>query len=145
MIGLDLESVPAAIAIFTVAVVLVTAGLVVGVIVGRRRQPARSPQPSTAPPEQRAAIIKGCLKVRALLDDPLLADMLDESLRDGGVSLFDPTGQPADPARHRIDHTVPAPEPGRHGLIAHTLIPGYSDDGRVLRPADVVVYKWERT
>jgi molecular chaperone GrpE (heat shock protein) len=90
---------------------------------------------------QGGALVGGCLKVGGLFDDALLADVLDGTLRRGAVTVFDPTRRPMDPARHRVHHTVA----GADRVIARTLIPGYLDDGRILRPAEVVVYKWGRS
>lgn len=111
--------------------------------------PATSPGPDPAAlralAEQRDALVGGCVKVRGLLDDQLLTDVLDDALRRGGVTVFDATGAAMDRSRHRIDHTVPAPDPSAEGIVARTLAPGYLDNGRVLRPADVVVYQWDRS
>ncbi len=91
---------------------------------------------------QRSALIQGCVKVRGLLDDDMAVDVLENALRLGGVTTFDATGTPLDPRRHRVNHTVPAPAPQSEGIVARTLTPGYLDNGQVLRPADVAVYKW---
>jgi hypothetical protein len=139
------------------AVVVFTAGAAVG-IRARTSAPVvdlpQSPPPATPASSgpsvetlaaQRGALVTGCLKVHGLLDDQVLAGVLDDALRRGGITAFDPTGQPLDPVRHRVDHTVAAPEPGADGVIAETLAAGYVDDGRVLRPAEVVVYQWGRS
>jgi hypothetical protein len=89
---------------------------------------------------QRTALITAMLTVRGLIEDPQAADVIDESLRTAGVTVFDPTGHPKDPRYHRVRHTEPAPDQGKAGTIARTLSPGYIDAGRVLQPADVVVY-----
>ncbi len=119
---------------------LLAAGVLIGVIFRRRSRE----RPAPAITEQRGALVSGCVKVRALLDDPLLADILDGALRDAGVSVFDPTAQIKDATRHRIDHTVPAPDAADDGLVARTLTPGYLDGDRLLAPAEVVVHKWVR-
>jgi hypothetical protein len=93
---------------------------------------------------QRGALVNGCVKVRGLLDDQLLTGELDSALRDGGVTVFDDLGQRMDPVRHRVNGTVGAPDASAEGVVAQTVAPGYLDDGRVLRPADVLVYKWSR-
>jgi len=118
-------------------------------------QPAQPPPPSPMAPapgpdpaalralaEQRDALIAGSVKVRGLLDDQLLTDELDNALRRGGVTVFDPTGAPMDRSRFRVSRTVPAPDPSADGVVAQTLAPGYLDNGRLLRPAEVVVYSW---
>lgn len=93
---------------------------------------------------QRGALVNGCVKVRGLLDDQLLTGELDSALRDGGVTVFDDVGQLMDPVRHRVNGTVGAPDASAEGVVAQTVAPGYLDHGRVLRPADVLVYKWSR-
>jgi GrpE len=132
------------------AVAFVVVGVTFGLALGRGRRPSAPPRPGDSTQDdailtgQRAALIDGCLKVLRLLDDPLLADLLDDALAEAGVATFDPIGQVRDPARHRVDHTLPAADPAQDRMIAKTLIPGYLDGGRVLQPAEVVVYKWER-
>jgi molecular chaperone GrpE len=130
------------------AIVVFAAGAGVGIKYARRRRSNRAGPGPAAPhalTEQRDALVGGCVKARGLLDDQLLTDVLDDALRGGGVSVFDATGAPMDRSRHRIDHTVPAPDPSADGIVAQTLAPGYLDNGRVLRPAEVVVYKWNRS
>lgn len=108
---------------------------------------APDPQPGTddgALSAQRSALIAGCVRVRGLVDDDMAVEILEDAMRRGGVRTFDATGAPLDPRRHRVDHAVPAPAPQSDGIVAHTLAPGYLDGQRVLRPADVVVYKWGR-
>lgn len=103
--------------------------------------PSAMPQHANALAGQRAALITGMLTIRGLIDDPQVADVVDDSLRTAGVTVFDPTGHTKDPRYHRVDHTEPATHPGQVGTIARTLTPGYIDGGRVLQPADVVVYR----
>jgi len=105
-----------------------------------------SPAPAVSPDRvlaaQRSSLIQGCVKARGLLDDDMVVEVLENALRLGGVTTFDATGAPLDPRSHRVNHTVPAPAPQSDGIVARTLTPGYLDGGHVLRPADVVVYKW---
>jgi hypothetical protein len=103
--------------------------------------PGAPSQHANALAGQRAALITGMLTIRGLIDDPQVADVVDDSLRTAGVTVFDPTGHTKDPRYHRVDHTEPAAHPGQVDTIARTLTPGYIDDGRVLQPADVVVYQ----
>lgn len=104
-------------------------------------QPIVMSQHANALAGQRAALITGMLTIRGLIDDPQVADVVDDSLRTAGVTVFDPTGHTKDPRYHRVDHTEPATHPGQVDTIARTLSPGYIDGGRVLQPADVVVYR----
>jgi hypothetical protein len=149
---------------FAAAVVL-TAGIAIGYVTAARRKPLRqravsTPAPSSRPPApvagaappqpssaavigQRAALIRGLLTIRGIVEDPQVFDVVDDSLRAAGLTVFDPTGHTKDPRYHRVDHTEPAADPGQDGIIARALSPGHIDDGRVLKPADVVVYRWD--
>lgn len=100
--------------------------------------------PDHAAVSERAALIAGYVKVRALLDDDIAVAVLDEAARAGGVTTFAATGMPVDPKRHRVDHTTPAPTPELDGVVAETLQPGYLDRERVLLPAAVIAYRWSR-
>ncbi|OBI84436.1 hypothetical protein A9X00_03315 [Mycobacterium sp. 1245805.9] len=123
------------------ATVVFAAGVAAAVRFAHRRG-ATAPHPLT---EQRDALVGGCVKVRGLLDDEVLSDVLDDALRRGGVTVFDATGARMDRSRHHVNHTVAAPDPSADGIVAHTQAPGYLDNGRVLRPAEVVVFKWNRS
>lgn len=133
--------------------ILVLLVLVVGVWIGRLTRRLPRPAPPPVPPtgdrtmldklaEQRGALISGCVRARGLLDDQLLIEVLDDALRHGGVHIVDPTGSRANPSEHRTAGTDPASAPNQDGVISRTLRPGFIDAGRVLRAADVVVYKW---
>jgi hypothetical protein len=148
------------------ALLVLVAGVWIGRATKRRPRPAPPPHPVPPPPpvpssppaglgpvrhdpslletvaEQRAALISGCVRARGLLDDQLLTDLLDDTLRHGGVQIVDPTGCRANSAEHRTAGTDPAPAPAQDGIISRTLRPAFRDAGRVVRPADVVVYKW---
>lgn len=132
---------PPTLALLTIAALLLVAA---GALIVRGIQRRTAQPPVAALAAQRTALVEECVKVRALLDDPQLSAMLDSALRDAGVSVFDPVGQRKDPARHRIDHSVAAPDAASAGIVAGTLTPGYLDGDRLLAPAEVVVYKWQR-
>jgi molecular chaperone GrpE len=67
-----------------------------------------------------------------------LAEQIREVLRRLGVERIPAVGEPFDPERHEAVATSPAGELP-DGLVAGEARPGYSIDGRVLRPAQVVV------
>jgi hypothetical protein len=92
---------------------------------------------------QRAALAQGCVTVRSQLDHDVLADILDKTLSDAGVEAFDPLGDRLDTSAHHVVGIVAAQEQWQQGTIARTYLPGYRDGGRVLRPADVAVYRWQ--
>jgi hypothetical protein len=131
--------------------------LLLGIVIGARLSRTKTRQPLSAPPQpnpdrpdldaikaQRAALVSGCLKVRGLLEDQVLTGVLDDALHRGGIQIIDPTGTRVDSSHHRIAGTDPAPTPAQDGVISRTLIPGFFDAGRVVRAADVVVYKGGR-
>jgi hypothetical protein len=130
-------------------------GIALGARFGRARtrHPAPNPPPQPYPDvrreldavtTQRATLVAGCLKVRGLLEDQVLTGVLDDALSRAGIQIVDPTGTRADSSQHRIAGTDPAPTPAQDGVISRTLIPGFFDAGRVVRAADVVVYKGGR-
>jgi molecular chaperone GrpE len=63
---------------------------------------------------------------------------LRETLRRAGVEAYDPAGEKFDPTWHEALSTRPA-EGGPAGVVVETLDKGYRLDGRVIRPARVVV------
>ncbi len=145
------------------AVLVLAVGVWLGRATKRRPRPAAPPPPppqvpAPAPPprapiaadravldrlaSQRAALISGCVRTRSMLDDQLLAEILDDTLREAGVQIVDPTGMRANPSEHRTAGTDPASTPDQDGVISRILRPGFLDAGRVVRAAEVVVYKW---
>jgi molecular chaperone GrpE len=63
---------------------------------------------------------------------------LREMLRRAGVEAYDPVGEKFDPAWHEALSTRPVDE-GQSGVVVETLDKGYRLDGRVIRPARVIV------
>jgi molecular chaperone GrpE len=68
----------------------------------------------------------------------LVREELAAVLRRSGVESFEPAGEPFDPHLHEAMMMRPA-EPGEAGKVLEVLEKGYRLDGRVLRPARVVV------
>jgi hypothetical protein len=67
-----------------------------------------------------------------------------DALHDVGVELLEPAGEPFDAARHDpVGEEVTAPG-AVAGNVARTLRPGVLDGGRVLRPAQVVVFAYAK-
>jgi molecular chaperone GrpE len=83
-------------------------------------------------------------QLRALLRS--YADDVGDALeRCGVVALPDPTGGPAEPARHHVAGVAPTTDEQRAGTVAELLADGYleTDTGRVVVPARVTVYRCE--
>jgi molecular chaperone GrpE len=58
-----------------------------------------------------------------------------------GVNEYDGAGEAFDSSRHRALDTVPTEDELRHDVVAETVRPGYDDRGRVVRRAEVIVYR----
>lgn len=69
-----------------------------------------------------------------------------EVLHDAGVSTVSPQpGDPFDPARHQAAGAAPTGDPALDRTIAQVVRSGLvQDDGRVLRPADVLVHRLQK-
>ena len=64
-------------------------------------------------------------------------------LREQGVERISTVGQPFDPAKHEALSTAPATADAPANTIAAEVNAGYMFDGRLLRPAQVVVARTE--
>jgi molecular chaperone GrpE len=77
-------------------------------------------------------------------DDPMaaglaaLGEQIGDVLRRQGVARIGAVGEPFDPERHEAVGTSPAPG-APPGTIAGVVRPGYALDGRLVRPAQVIV------
>jgi molecular chaperone GrpE len=78
-------------------------------------------------------------------DDPLVKGVqlvhreLHATLARAGLEAYDPTGEKFDPSWHEAVSTQPGGEGQEPGHVLETIDRGYRIDGRVLRPARVVV------
>jgi molecular chaperone GrpE len=64
-------------------------------------------------------------------------------LESAGLERIDPIGQPFDPATMEALTTMPAQEAGEDETVATVFAPGYKYQGTLVRPARVVVKKFE--
>ncbi len=85
---------------------------------------------AAAKPEGDPPLVEAVWMVRAHLER-----VLDKY----GVARIDAKGQPFDPQYHDAIATVPVADPGGDRRVVDQLQPGYLFEGRVLRPARVVV------
>ncbi|MCA9445068.1 MAG: nucleotide exchange factor GrpE [Candidatus Omnitrophica bacterium] len=69
----------------------------------------------------------------------LMRKEIEMILRRYGVETFDSVGGSFDPDLHKIVHTVECHSDEKDGLILEVTHLGYRFEGRVLRPAEVVV------
>jgi molecular chaperone GrpE len=73
------------------------------------------------------------------------AHSVELTLERGGVETLHPApGDVLDPARHRPQAVLPAPEPAADGTVAGVIADGYRETvtDRVLTPATVQVFRW---
>lgn len=75
----------------------------------------------------------------------MIWQQFESFLRDQGVERLLTIGQPFDPAQHEALSTVPATEANPANTVVSEINAGYRLDGRLLRPAQVVVARAEET
>ena len=90
---------------------------------------------------ERASLVNTCVYVRDRATSRAIADRIGQSLHDVGVVTLAPTGVPFDPAHHEAGGHTPAPDPSKAGMIAAVEVPGYVDNGTLLRAPVVTVYR----
>jgi molecular chaperone GrpE len=89
----------------------------------------------SAPPPEDA-------KGKALLDGvKMVREQFMQKLKENAVTRLEVVGQSFDPERHEAITTMPAPNPSKDGVVAFESRAGYMLGDKVLRPAQVVVYK----
>jgi molecular chaperone GrpE len=64
-----------------------------------------------------------------------------DALGAAGFTLIDPVGQQFDPTMHLAVARRATTDPRSHNRIAETVRPGCYGDGRLVREAEVVVYR----
>ncbi len=69
----------------------------------------------------------------------MVRDQFDQVLRGFGVELIDARGVPFDPAEHEAITMVPVDDPASHRKVVEVFRPGYRQDGKLLRAAQVGV------
>jgi molecular chaperone GrpE len=75
----------------------------------------------------------------------MIWQQFESFLRDQGVERIETVGQPFDPAKHEALSTAPATAEAPANMIVAEINAGYTVDGRLLRPAQVVVARAEET
>ena len=81
------------------------------------------------------AMLEGVRMVRSQLEAVLLRY---------GVEKIDATAQKFDPTMHEAIGLTPVADPRANGMVAQQLEPGYAYAGRLLRPAKVMVAKYQQ-
>jgi hypothetical protein len=103
--------------------------------------PAPGPGPSGDGAADRASLVQTCIYLRDRLTSTALANRVDQSLAQIGVSTVDPTGERFDPGHHEAGGALPTDDDTLVGTIATVEAPGYLDHGVLLRPPVVTVYQ----
>jgi molecular chaperone GrpE len=82
-------------------------------------------------------------EVRTVVDGAAMVEQkLLKSLAGHGLELVNPLGAPFDPALHEAVATAPADSPDEDHLVSQVFQAGYVFNGKLLRPARVVVKQW---
>lgn len=91
--------------------------------------------------QERTQLIELCLYARDRVSSAAAAERVDAGLVELGITPLRPDGQLFDPTLHEAAATVPTDDPGLHGTVAETEVPGYADRGALVRPPVVSVYR----
>lgn len=91
--------------------------------------------------KERGRLIDLLLYAADRVSSPAAAERVDDGLRQLGIESLRPDGEVFDPAHHEASASVDTDDAGRHGRVAETETPGYSDNGRLVRPPIVTVYR----
>jgi len=100
--------------------------------------------PMTSPPRAAAGVDDLARKYLQLVDtanSPALYQEAVNTLRAAGLTLIDPVGRQFDPAMHVAVGRRATTDPRSHNVVAETVRPGCYGEGRVVREAEVVVYR----
>ncbi len=73
----------------------------------------------------------------------LIAQRIEELLRLEGVVVDDPKGKRFDPLEHEAISTASVESPDEDGVVVDVVQPAYKRAGKLIRPAKVVVGKFE--
>lgn len=100
---------------------------------------------STPPADrEREVLVRALIDVGDLVTSAAVRGQITHRLADVGVeTLGADVGEPFDPDRHRGVQSTPAPARELDGTVAECDRTGWTDRGRVLRPPEVVVHRWE--
>jgi GrpE len=105
--------------------------------------PQESPRVAS-PPRGAAGVDELARKYLQLVDttnSPALYQEAVETLRSAGLTLIDPVGEQFDPTVHVAVGRRATADPHWHNVVAETVRPGCYGEGRVVREAEVVVYR----
>lgn len=81
-------------------------------------------------------------KGRALLDGVrMVREQFLKKLKENGVERIETKDQPFDPEFHDALSVLAPPDPSQDGKVAYEVRAGYTMEGKLLRPAQVVVFK----
>ncbi|MFV1986593.1 MAG: nucleotide exchange factor GrpE [Gemmatimonadota bacterium] len=75
----------------------------------------------------------------------LIARKLVKTLSDAGMEPVNPLGERFDPNHHEAIILTPTDDPEQDELVSQVLLTGYRVGERLLRPAQVAVFRYEET
>ncbi|MDQ4144540.1 MAG: nucleotide exchange factor GrpE [Actinomycetota bacterium] len=101
-------------------------------------------EPESTLISQRRTLVDACIEVRDLVPSASLRSRLGRALAAAGVSEIDPSGTRFDANLHRAVETLETDDASLDDVVASVVRRGYRDDGRILRPPDVSVYRLRR-
>ncbi|WP_187414472.1 nucleotide exchange factor GrpE [Nonomuraea sp. PA05] len=126
------------------AVTAFAAGLCLGGLLRQHRW-ATVRTPHTASSARDDRLVLACIELADQLTSEALRAQVHRALADVGVHAIAACGEPFSTLRHRAVDREPTDDPGRHGLVAAVVRPGYESGPEVLREAEVTVFDHTRT
>ena len=69
---------------------------------------------------------------------------LKRILEENGIEEMNPIGQAFSPDLHEAIEEVPTEDEGKDHTVAHVILKGYKTGQRIIRAAQVKVYKYEK-
>ncbi|UBU08840.1 nucleotide exchange factor GrpE [Nonomuraea gerenzanensis] len=126
------------------AVTAFAAGLCLGGLLRQHRWAADC-VPHTVSRSRDDRLVLACIELADQLTSEALRAQVHRALADAGVQVIAACGEPFSTLRHRAVDREPTDDPGRHGLVAAVVRPGYESGPEVLREAEVTVFDHTRT
>jgi len=108
--------------------------------------PTVEPPTATGSDSDRLALVHALVELGDLVTSDALRTTIAERLAAAGVvPVWVDAGTRFDPTTHRGVQAEPATSPIQDGIVASCDRVGWSDRGTLMRPPEVVVYRWEPT
>jgi hypothetical protein len=114
----------------------------IAVLRGREEHPAAGPPAGEPPPDRTTPLAMALVACLDLLDpDEEAAEQAVTALTEAGVVAIDSDGARFDRQWHNAQGRIDTDDPSRDWIVANTVRTGWVRGERILRPAQVWVYR----